>query len=804
MRATNAGSAWLMMAMLALACGSLGSCTGDLDDGPDLERRDAGPPPSSDAGASPCGDVGRIIVFFETQCAGCHQGSRFPELGRAGLSRLSSLDSQIAPGTRLLVPGDPEGSFLYRKMAHTQGAAGGANMPLGHAEPVAELAMIAQWIRDGASTACDELDPPDVAYDPNTLDPEELFSCVDPTASRSSPSRLRRVSDEELTQATMNAPGLGQNPLAPPEGLPYTTYAEGVGMDSATLRLLMMQLPVAAAVWTAGDPIRSGGAGRQRGISSCCTDRSSVVSCMEAATPTEACIDGYVETLLRRGALFRAPSDDERARLRAYLVSRLASETTDGITRAGTLSEIAQAALLMTGSLFRSDVGDPETMVETRRRLSNTELAFVLGATLSHAPVGVPISGGYDLSDDPDFPDFVSGRMGRIALAAEDGTIQDAATRVALFRHYATGTSQQRPDLYSGYRDTRGEFWIAPRLASFFREWLGYGTARTVFKDNPASTSAFPSTGLQYDGAVLGYNSLRSPSVNSATHEANLLQQMDDLVARVVVESDASGQDVFESLLTTRLAFLPRAEARTVWAYGWTEDDARDPETRWVTHPEHNPRMGVLMHPAWLSAHGGNFEDDASLVLRGYWLRTQIFCQAFGDLGDVAGLQAMLGPSDPMHSARMRVRRATEPGVDPEADEATVRSCWGCHQYMNTLGNAFERFNHAGFERAMDHGGPVDDSTVVDNLPDPALNRSYTNVGELVEAIARSRYARRGLIRHAFRYFMGRDETLADGCTLTEMEGALDRTGSFLSMLEALIASDTFVWRDLATEEEMP
>jgi len=196
MRATNARSAWLTMAVLTFAWSSLASCTGDLDDGPELEHRDAGPPPSLDASASPCGAVGPVIVFFETQCAGCHQGSRFPELGRAGLSRLSSLDSQIAPGTRLLIPGDPEGSFLYRKMAHTQGAAGGANMPLGHAEPVAELAMIAQWIRDGASTTCDALDPPDVPYDPNTLDPSirrlcgaRLRACVAcPTRS----SRRRR------------------------------------------------------------------------------------------------------------------------------------------------------------------------------------------------------------------------------------------------------------------------------------------------------------------------------------------------------------------------------------------------------------------------------------------------------------------------------------------------------------------------------------------------------------------------------------------------------------------------------------
>ena len=65
-----------------------------------------------------------------------------------------------------------------------------------------------------------------------TLDPAVLFTCADPSAPRSSPSRLRRITDDELTRATVDAPGLSQNPLAPPSGLPYPTYSEGVGMDA--------------------------------------------------------------------------------------------------------------------------------------------------------------------------------------------------------------------------------------------------------------------------------------------------------------------------------------------------------------------------------------------------------------------------------------------------------------------------------------------------------------------------------------------------------------------------------------------
>ncbi|MCA9615075.1 MAG: hypothetical protein KC586_20105, partial [Myxococcales bacterium] len=562
---------------------------GDPGDGPAGPRgRDAGP--NVDAGPPvACGDTGEAILYFERACASCHQGSRFPDLTREGLARLSSLESRRVPGEPLLVPGDPEASFLYRKMAHTQGEGGGAGMPLGRSTPVPELALVERWIRAGAPTACEELEPPTIEYDPNTLDQAALFTCANPEAPRSSPSRVRRITDDEFTQVAVNATGTNKNPLQAPEGLPYPTYAEGVGMDPATLRLLMLHLPSASAKWTRGDP----GGGRMYGLHRCCTEpRSQIIACMEADAPTDACIDTYVDTLLRRGALFRAPNEDEASRLRAYLVERLAAEGASGVTRQETLSEIAQAALLMTGALFRSDVGDPMTMDGTVRELSNTELAFALGSVLSPAPVGTPIPQGYGSADDPDDGHYDAGRLALIAAAADDGSIRDPETRVALLRHYASGISEVRPDLYTGYRDTRGDYWIAPRILAFFREWLDYGQANSVFKDHPAKTSGYSSNGTQYDAAVLGYGALQGPAQHSGLHETNLVQQLDDLIARVVVESDRSGEDVFRALLTTRDVFLPAYvdEARATWAYGWDEPVARDDAARWVTYPESSVR----------------------------------------------------------------------------------------------------------------------------------------------------------------------------------------------------------------------
>ena len=86
--------------MLLLACqGEIGGLP-DFDAGPRADapvRRDVGEPPA-------CGEAGVAILFFERVCAGCHQGSRAsPDLTRAGLPSLASLESRRLPGERLLV-----------------------------------------------------------------------------------------------------------------------------------------------------------------------------------------------------------------------------------------------------------------------------------------------------------------------------------------------------------------------------------------------------------------------------------------------------------------------------------------------------------------------------------------------------------------------------------------------------------------------------------------------------------------------------------------------------------------------------
>ncbi len=813
---------------LALSACLLSACTGMVGEpaGPPT-----GPGPGGGPAVIPCGDTGQAITLLENRCAlpVCHGGPQFPRLDRAGLAELPMLESQSNPGEPLLVMGDPESSWLYKKMIGAQGASGGALMPLGVAMPIDEASIIETWIRDGASTSCDELPPPLPTYDPNALDPTALFTCADPSAPRSSPSRLRRIEREELTHAafrSLNGSWWGStmrdNPFTVPEGALYSTYTNEVGIDTATLDLYTLNLDEAAVTWSKPDPVSLTPPGvRVQGVYN-----SAPLACMtNDANPDPDCIDSYVDLILTRGTLFRTPTDGERSRLRDFINSQLAAEP-DISARQATLHQVARGAFLMAGTLFRSELGDDSGA------LTDEELALALGHVLSTHPTGAPIATGGPGPDDPDAADPSLGRLGAIRAAADDGSIQDPAVRRALLRQYGSGVAQSRPDISFDSDDrrlaVRGEYWLAPGFARFFREWLDYGSANAVFKDHPGATSRWDGTYTgdpMWDPTTTGFGNLQSGYYG---YESKLVEQLDDTIARAVIESDASGQDVFEALLTTRMWRLPSDLAQVngmscaadadctdpsydqctdigqcgssiastvihaARVYG-VDDIPATPEGRWVMM-DPAQRLGVLTHPAWLGAHGVNFEDDASLVHRGKWVREAIFCQTVPPL-EFVRVEAMLVPSDPALSARARVERSIN--ENPSAD-----TCMGCHSRMNTLGLPFELFNHAGFVRAQDHGSAPDGSTTVDNLPDASLNRDYASPFEFIDAIAHSHYARRGFIRHAFRYFMGRPETLADACTLVEMEQALDETGSFFAMMEALVSSQTFSRRHL--EEVAP
>ncbi len=217
-------------------------------------------------------------------------------------------------------------------------------------------------------------------------------------------------------------------------------------------------------------------------------------------------------------------------------------------------------------------------------------------------------------------------------------------------------------------------------------------------------------------------------------------------------------------------------------------------------------RKGILTHPAWLIAFAANTETDP--VRRGKWVREKLLA---GTVPDVPVTVDAVIPEDHTKTLRDRLAGKTE-----------QEYCWKCHEGMNPLGNTFEMYDDFGrfrTEESLEHpdnlitkmpdkGAPQADlRDIYKTLPvvatgtlagtgDPKLDGDVRDAIDLTERLAKSAKVRQSIIRHAFRYFMGRNEFLSDSQTLIDADQAyVESGGSFDAVIVSLLTSDSFIYR---------
>ena len=90
----------------------------------------------------------------------------------------------------------------------------------------------------------------------------------------------------------------------------------------------------------------------------------------------------------------------------------------------------------------------------------------------------------------------------------------------------------------------------------------------------------------------------------------------------------------------------------------------------------------------------------------------------------------------------------------------------------------------------------VDPRGVLEGTGDPALDGEVKDAFDLISRLSKSDRVRQSIIRHAFRFFLGRNETLSDSKTLMDAEKAyLESNGSFNEVIVSLLTSDSFIYR---------
>ena len=202
------------------------------------------------------------------------------------------------------------------------------------------------------------------------------------------------------------------------------------------------------------------------------------------------------------------------------------------------------------------------------------------------------------------------------------------------------------------------------------------------------------------------------------------------------------------------------------------------PERTLVTAPE-GQRLGILTHPSWLVSHSDAMDNHA--IHRGIWIRERLLG---GGIPDVPiTVDAML-PDEPQTPLRKRMRVTRED------------YCWTCHKKMDPLGLPFEMYNHAGLFRTTELNEPVDTSGEIIDSGDPQLDGPVENAIEMIQNLAESERVEQVFVRHAFRFWMGRNETLNDAPVLQSAHKAYrDGGGSMNALIASLLTSDAFLYR---------
>jgi hypothetical protein len=190
-------------------------------------------------------------------------------------------------------------------------------------------------------------------------------------------------------------------------------------------------------------------------------------------------------------------------------------------------------------------------------------------------------------------------------------------------------------------------------------------------------------------------------------------------------------------------------------------------------------RLGILTHPSWLVSHSDAMDNHA--ILRGRWIRERLLG---GGIPDVPiTVDAML-PDEPNNTLRERMRVTRE------------SYCWTCHKKMDPLGLPFEMYNHAGLYRETELDQPVDTTGEIIDSGDPTLDGKVANAIEMIQKLAESKRVKQVFVRHAFRFWMGRNETINDAPILQDAYHAYtENGGSMQALLTSLVTSDAFLYR---------
>ncbi len=707
-----------------------------------------------------------VSPFLSKYCADCHG-----EIGNESNVVLSSIRFELASGHDMELWNTVLRQLHVEEMPPT-----GSEQPEQHERDAVMLWINAELKKSGnVSDLYSKLESPSFG---NYVNHEKLFS-GEITAESFSPARLWRTSPEVFENVKSNYGQVGQDfrqPFPLEDKVGIKDYANLLFADSAVVSVLMSNAACAADELLKHSPIAS-------------SDTS----------PNDDTLASAISEHFRK-VVYREPLQEEISNY-----SELFRKTAIEGGNAEAMRLVLTAVMLHHESVYRVEVGLGEEDSHGRRMLSSTEMAFAIAFALTDRT-----------------PDAA------LLQAAEAGKLNsstDVQVQIARMLH-----------------DDAIE---KPRILRFFQEFFGYTQAHKVFKDEERSggfayygenypamyekdADFFVMNILQKDKDVFGQllTSDEYYIINRATfrntvydfykknqqqldageypeakqkellqrlklkgwHELNVKynlhnfnKEFDGSVAAIkqIVEEQYSWMDTKdENVLLHQMQAL-------YTKYPMVYDLKDDEQDFLLPQPYKRPnRAGMLTHPAWLIAHSLN--DSTDPIRRGKWVRERLLGGVIPDIPITVDASI---PEDHTKTLRERLLKT-------ESAE-----CWRCHQKMNPLGYAFEIYDDFGRYRTEESLGtgdtkPVNAKSELANTGEKELDGEFKDALELIHRLADSEKVRQCMIRHVFRYFMGRNELLSDSKTLIAADRAyLESGGSFNALLISVLSSDSFLYR---------
>jgi len=357
-----------------------------------------------------------------------------------------------------------------------------------------------------------------------------------------------------------------------------------------------------------------------------------------------------------------------------------------------------------------------------------------------------------------------------------------------------------------------------PRVLQFFRDYFDYDLGGSICKDS----KALAETGVRNQGTS-HYSAMFDATASTDRLIELILQEDQDVLKRLLTTdkvvatpadkiyfgrkatkeeraaSVAAAKEIAQAQAARQSAdqkATPAKKARSTENHNVVEAQLAGPEIfarvsrrsfgngsmkpeRILATAPAGERLGILTYPSWLISHSDAMDNHA--ILRGRWIRERLLG---GGIPDVPiTVDAML-PDEPSSTLRQRMRVTRQD------------YCWTCHKKMDPLGLPFEMYNHAGLYRTTELDRPVDTTGEIIESGDPALDGKVSDAIEMIRRIADSERAHQVFVRHAFRFWMGRNETLNDAPVLQDAYRAYKSSGgSMQALILSLLTSDAFLYR---------